>query len=150
MTRHELIEERLTHSAIGAFFDVYNTLGFGFLESVYVICLHRELVSRGHEVTREVWAPVLYKGEEVCKQRLDMVVDGKLIVEVKATPDLHSTASRQLYNYLRITSLPVGLLFHFGPEPRFYRLVGPPRLPSSSGGSRNTDDTNQRKTPDCL
>ena len=97
MARHELIEERLTHSAINAFFDVYNTLGFGFLEMVYVICLERELTARGHRVSREVWVPVLYKGEEICKQRLDMVVDGKLIIEVKATPDLPKTATRQLY-----------------------------------------------------
>ena len=89
----ELIEERLTHSAIGAFFDVYNTLGFGFLELVYVIALERELTRRGHRVRREVWVPVLYKGEELCKQRLDMVMDEKLIVETKATPDLPKTAT---------------------------------------------------------
>jgi GxxExxY protein len=80
MARHELIEERLTRSAIGAFFDVYNTLGFGFLESAYVLCLERELIARGHKVSREVWVPVLYKGQAMCKQRLDMVVDGKLAV----------------------------------------------------------------------
>ena len=120
MPRHELIEERLTHSAIGAFFDVYNTLGYGFLESVYVIALEWELIARGHKLSREVWVPVIYKGEEICKQRLDMVVDGKLIIEIKATPDLPKTASRQLYNYLRVTSLRVGLLFHFGAEPKFF------------------------------
>src|SRR5688572_25789440 len=78
MALHELIEERLTHSAIGAFFDVYNTLGFGFLETVYAMALERELIGRGHRVSREVWIPVLYKGEELCKQRLDMIVDEKL------------------------------------------------------------------------
>ena len=141
MTLHELIEERLTHSAIGAFFDVYNTLGFGFLETVYVICLERELGIRGHKVSREVWVPVLYKGEEVCKQRLDMVVDGKLIIEIKATPDLPKTATRQLYNYLQVTTLSVGLLFHFGSEPKFYRLVG--RVgPTSRTLAVETDDTN--------
>jgi GxxExxY protein len=137
MPRGELIEERLTHSAIGAFFDVYNTLGFGFLELVYVIALERELVARGHKVNREQWVPVLYKGEEICKQRLDMVVDGKLIIEIKATPDLPKTATRQLYNYLRVTALSVGLLFHFGVEPRFYRLVGPRQAEIKTGGSRN-------------
>jgi GxxExxY protein len=134
---HDLIEERLTHSAIGAFFDVYNTLGFGFLELVYTIALERELVTRGHKVSREQWVPVVYKGEEICNQRLDMVVDGKLIIEIKATPDLPKTATRQLYNYLRVTTLSVGLLFHFGAEPRFYRLVGPHQDEIKDGGSRN-------------
>jgi GxxExxY protein len=123
MARHDLVEERLTHSAIGAFFDVYNTLGYGFLEIVYVMALERELIGRGHQVSREVWIPVLYKGQELCKQRLDMVVDERLIVETKSAPDLPKAASRQLYNYLRATNLRVGLLFHFGPEPKFYRLV---------------------------
>ena len=54
MPRRELIEERLTHSAIGAFFDVYNKLGFGFLETVYTMALERELLKRGHQVGREV------------------------------------------------------------------------------------------------
>lgn len=125
MARHELIEERLTHSPIGAFFDVYNTLGFGFLEVVYCMALERELIGRAHHVSREVWIPVVYKDQELCKQRLDMVVDEKLIIETKSTPDLPRTGSRQLYNYLRATNLSVGLLFHFGPEPKFYRLVGP-------------------------
>jgi GxxExxY protein len=123
MIRHDLVEERLTHSAIGAFFDVYNTLGFGFLEIVYVMALERELLARGHQVSREVWVPVLYKGQELCKQRLDMVVDEKLVVETKSTAELPRTGPRQLYNYLRATKLRVGLLFHFGPEPKFYRLV---------------------------
>src|SRR5687767_8634236 len=101
MAVHELIEERMTHSAIGAFFEVYNVLGFGFLEQVYIMALERELLARGHQVGREVWVPVLYKGDELCKQRLDMVVDTKLIIETKSTQDLPKSASRQLYNYLR-------------------------------------------------
>jgi GxxExxY protein len=123
MARRELIEERLTHSVIGAFFEVYNTLGFGFLEMVYVMALERELIGRGHEVSREIWVPVLYKGEELCKQRIDMVVDGKLVIEPKSTADLPKTGTRQLHNYLRATNLRVGLLLHFGAEAKFYRLV---------------------------
>lgn len=123
MARRELIEERLTHSAIGAFFDVYNTLGYGFLETVYAMALERELIGRGHQVSREVWVPVMYKGHELCKQRVDMVVDEKLVVETKSAADLPKTGSRQLYNYLRATNLRIGLLFHFGPEPKFYRVV---------------------------
>ena len=123
MAPHELIEQQLTHSIIGAFFDAYNALGFGFFESVYIMALERKLSRRGHHVGREVWVPVFYKGEPLCKQRCDMVVDEKVIVETKSTFDLSETAPRQVYNYLRATNLEVGLLFHFGPKPRFYRVI---------------------------
>jgi GxxExxY protein len=119
----ELIEERLTRSVIGAFFDVYNTLGYGFLEHLYSVALERELVARGHEVSRELSVRINYKGNELGMQRLDLVVDGKLIVEMKSTQDLHKSAVRQLYNYLKATNLSVGLLLHFGPEPKFFRIV---------------------------
>ena len=123
MAKIDLIEERLTRSVIGAFFDVYNTLGFGFLEHIYVNALERELIARGHRVGCEVGVHVSYKGHDLGLQRLDMIVDGKVIVETKSTYDLHKAARRQVLNYLRATNLEVGLLFHFGPEPRFYRLV---------------------------
>ena len=135
MGRVQLIEERLTSSVIGAFYEVYNTLGFGFLEHVYVMSLERELLARGHLVGREVPVPVLYKGEEVAHQRLDVIVDGKLIVETKSTYELHKAAQRQVYNYLRATSLDIALLLHFGPEPKFYRLYCPTRPSGRSASS---------------
>src|SRR5688572_4764645 len=121
--REDLIEERLTRSIIGAFYRVYRTLGFGFLEHVYILALERELRVRGHQVAREVGVRIMYDGEELCTQRLDMVVDDKVVVETKSTYELHPAAQRQLYNYLRATRLEVGLLFHFGREPQFYRLM---------------------------
>ena len=125
MPRHELIEEQLTHSVIGAFFEVCNTLGFGFLESLYILALEYELALRGHRVDREVGVIVRYKGRVLGRQRVDIIVDGKLVIEVKATFDLHRNAPRQVYNYLRATRLEVGLLLHFGREPCFYRLISP-------------------------
>lgn len=83
-----LVEEELTRSIIGAFYEVYNTLGFGFLEHIYIMALERELRARGHHVDREVSVRVMYKGEQLSCQRLDMVVDGKVIVETKSTRDL--------------------------------------------------------------
>ncbi|MEP6622454.1 MAG: GxxExxY protein [bacterium] len=123
MTRPELMEEALTKSAIGAFFEVYNALGYGFLERIYVAALEEELRMRGHDVEREVRVRVTYKTKDVGRQRLDMVVDGRLVIEVKSTFNLHSSASRQLYNYLHATRLQVGLLLHFGPEARFTPMV---------------------------
>jgi GxxExxY protein len=123
MSLGELFHERLTHSVIGAFFEVYNTLGFGFLEQVYAGALAAELRQRQHVVDLEVSACVSYKGVEIGWQRLDMVVDGTLVVEIKSTTDLHSAARRQLLNYLCATRLELGLLLHFGPKARFYRLI---------------------------
>lgn len=127
MPRVEVLEQRLTHSVIGAFFDVYNTLGYGFLENLYVRAMERELRARGHRVVREAAVRVMYKESELGIQRLDLIVDDKLVVEAKATADLHKAATRQLYNYLRATNLRVGLLLHFGPEPHFYRIISPAR-----------------------
>ena len=123
MPADELIEGKLTESVIGAFYEVYNFLGFRFLEQVYLAALERELRARGHAVGREVWVPVFYKGDEISRQRLDMIVDERLVVEAKSTQELHKSAPRQLHNYLRATRIQVGLLLHFGPEPAFYRLV---------------------------
>ena len=119
----ELVEEQLTASIIGAFYEVYNTLGFGFLEHIYVMALERELITRGHHVARQVGVRVMYKGEELASQRLDMIVDGKVVVETKSTLDLHKAARRQVYNYLKATNLEVGLLLHFGPVACFYREI---------------------------
>jgi GxxExxY protein len=123
MARHELFEEALTRSVIGAFFDVYNTLRFGFLEHIYAMALERELLARGHRVAREVGVCIMYKGDELGTQRLDMIVDEKLVVEIKATAELHSAAQRQLQSYLRASRLEVGLLLHFGPEANYFRLI---------------------------
>jgi GxxExxY protein len=125
----ELFEERLTHSVIGAFFEVYNTLGYGFVEHLYATAMERELRNRGHSVAREVLVRVMYKGRELGVQRLDLIVDEKVVVETKASRELHGSAGRQLYNYLRATNLKVGLLLHFGLKPHFYRIICRPNRP---------------------
>ena len=117
-----LIEERLIHSVIGAFYEVYNDLGFGFLERAYEIALERELKNRSHEVSREVSMIICYKGEPILRQRIDMVVDSRLIIEIKSSESLRSSSTRQVYNYLHATGLEVGLLLHFGPRPWFSRV----------------------------
>ena len=123
MSRIRLIEEALTESVIGAFFEVYKQLGFGFLESVYSRALEVELRARNHGVGREVPVPVHYKGIMLGGFRIDTLVDDKVIVEIKSSQVLPITAKRQLYNYLKATHLEVGLLLHFGPEPKFYREI---------------------------
>ena len=118
-----MLEARLTGSVIGAFFEVYNTLGFGFLEKLYVMALERELLARSHKVAREVGVRVTYKQQDLGMQRIDMIVDEKLIIEVRSTHKLPSIFARQVFNYLKATNLELGLLLHFGPKPNFYRLI---------------------------
>jgi GxxExxY protein len=122
MRADHFLHERLTHSIIGAFDEVYNTLGFGFLEHLHPGPGDRAASARPQR-SREVSVPVFYKGHELGRQRFDMVVDGKVIVEVKSTFDLANAAQRQLRSYLQGTKLEVGLLLHFGPKAQFYRIV---------------------------
>ena len=124
MSTRRLIEQERTESIIGAFFKAYNTLGYGFLEHVYAAALERELLKRGHRVAREASVRIMYEGDELVTQRLDLLVDECIVVEIKASEVVSKSASRQLYNYLRATNLQVGLLFHFGPRPAFWRILG--------------------------
>jgi GxxExxY protein len=123
MNTVDLIERETTHAIIGAFYDVYNELGFGFLEHVYMLALERELVARGLKVGREVYVNIYYKGELLTDYRADMIVEEKVIIEGKSTFLLPDAAKRQTRNYLSATNLRVALLLHFGPEPKFYRFV---------------------------
>jgi|SRR5664279_875654 len=123
-----LLEEALTRSVIAAFYQVYQGLGFGFREYIYSRALERVLVAGGHLVGREVPSTVYYRGEAVAQQVLDMIVDEKLVIEIKATEHLHPNASMQLFSYLSATRLEVGLLLHFGRKPKFHRVICENRL----------------------
>jgi len=124
-----LLAADLTHSIVGAFFTVYNYYGYGLVESVYAGALEYELVDRGHAVVRELAIDIEYKGRHVAWQRLDMVVDNKLILEIKATEKLPAFAKRQIVNYLRASPFHVGLLLHFGPAAEFHRFVDTQKKP---------------------
>lgn len=141
----ELLEAERVHSIVAAFFIVYNYFGGGGLcESAYIGALEHELTLRGHKVDREVMAAVYYKGKLVARQRIDMVVDDRVLVECKATERLHPSAAPQLIGYLRATTYQVGVLLHFGPHPKFYRYVDSrkksiPRSDSRASGAKNED-----------
>jgi GxxExxY protein len=121
--RPRLLDEELTGKVIGAFYTVYNTLGYGFLESVYSRALAIELRRRGLRVDREVSITVYYEGEVVGRYRLDLLVEGRLALEIKAGRSLATTDRDQLLNGLKASRHEVGLLLHFGPRPAFYRVV---------------------------
>ena len=118
-----LLQEDLTRRIIGAFFEVYKRLGGGFAESVYEEALARELEEGGMAVDRQAQIPVHYRGEPVGRFRSDIVVNDAVLIEIKAREELYSVHRAQLLNYLRATSLEIGLLFNFGPRPQFKRLV---------------------------
>jgi GxxExxY protein len=122
MTRSDFREQKVLHSIIGSFYEVYNNLGYGFLERAYELALQRELKARSHSVILEMPMLIMYKGEPLLVQRIDMLVDARIVVEIKSSESLHAGSTRQVYNYLRATGLEVGLLLHFGPRPRFYRV----------------------------
>ena|SRR5436190_4791654 len=118
----KIVYEPITRSIIGAFYAVYDKLGFGFLENVYRAALTIELRRRGHAVARELSVPVLYDGLPLARYKMDFVVDDLIVLEVKSTVALSGHERRQLMNYMCATTYEVGLLLHFGPKAKFYRL----------------------------
>lgn len=113
----------MTRNIIGGFYEVYNALGYGFLESVYVNALEVALARRGIVVRREWPITVRFSGVIVGEFRADLVCDGQVLVEVKSGAQVPPTALGQVMNYLRATELPVGLLLHFGPRPSIKRVI---------------------------
>lgn len=110
------IYKDLVYKIVGAAMEVHNELNWGLLESVYNEALHRELKNQGIESQCEVSLPCYYKGELMDKYyRLDLVVDN-IIVELKSVTELIPAHRAQLFNYLRLTMKPIGILFNFGEE----------------------------------
>ena len=114
---------QVTQEVIGVFFAVYNELGPGFLESVYVESLAIALSQVGLSVERERPLTVRFRGEVVGEFRADLIVGEVVLVEAKACRTLNSLHEAQTLNYLRATSLEVGLLVNFGSRPQFRRLI---------------------------
>ncbi len=107
----------LTQSVIAAAIEVHRHLGPGLLESVYEVCLEHELILRGHSVERQKPLPVSYKGVRVdVGFRTDLLVDERVIVEVKATKGFHPIHAAKTLNYIKLTDLAVGLLLNFHVE----------------------------------
>ena len=120
--RTEFLHGAITARVIGAAYEVYNELGYGFLESVYCAALEIEFQLRGIPYVREFPLPVIYKGRSAGIYRADFLVEGLVVVEVKAARVLTDTDRSQLLHYLKGTQQEVGLLLHFGPKPDFRRM----------------------------
>jgi len=119
----ELKHSHITEVVIKAFYKVYNTLGFGFLEKVYENALYIELLSNGLNVQRQKPIKVHYETNLVGEYFADLIVNDVVILELKAAEGLVKEHELQLINYLKATDLEVGLLLNFGTKPQFKRLI---------------------------
>ena len=112
----------LTEKIIGVFYEVYNELGFGFLESVYREAMLIALREAGLKVEAEVPVPVSFRGVLVGMFRADLVVDGRVVVELKTAESLARRMRPQVLHYLRASVMEVGLVMNFGPGASFRRI----------------------------
>ena len=115
--------QELTNKIIAAAYKVHNTLGFGFLEKVYQNALLIELAKREIKADSEKPIKVFYNGKMVGDYVADVVVDDKVILELKAVKELNDIHEVQLVNYLKATGIEVGLLINFGPSVKIKRKV---------------------------
>jgi len=113
----------LTQQIIGVFYDVYNELGYGFLESTYAEAMVVALAQSGLAAAREVPVPVWFRGQKVGQYLADLLVDHAVLLELKAARNLESAHEAQLLHYLRAKEIEVGLLLNFGLRPQFRRLL---------------------------
>jgi GxxExxY protein len=119
----ELLHEELTNVIIKTFYEVYNELGYGFLEKVYQNSLFLELKNKGFKVEAQKKISVYYKGIEVGEYYADLIVEDLVILELKAAEYIVKDFENQILNYLRSTNCEVGLLLNFGKKPEFKRKI---------------------------
>ena len=152
--KHGFKHSEVTDKIIKVFFEVYNELGHGFLESVYERSLEIALNSLGLKVCRQIEIPVWFRGKPVGDFSADMLVEDCVLLELKAGRCLDSSHQAQLLNYLRATEIEVGMLLNFGLKPEFKRLIFDNPRKASRGNSRisvadllRTDRDNDDSTP---
>jgi len=118
-----MLHEAITDKIIAAFYKVYNTLGYGFLEKVYENALVIELNKSGLTVTPQQKIEVFYEKKKVGEYFADLTVNNLIILELKAVEKLIDEHKTQLINYLKATNMEVGLLLNFGKTPEFKRAI---------------------------
>ena len=117
----ELLHKDITDKIIKAFYKVYNELGFGFLEKVYQNALFLELISMDLYCEKQKQIKVHYNGQIIGEYFADLIVNNRVIIELKAAETLVKEHELQLINYLKATEIEVGLLLNFGNHPQFKR-----------------------------
>ena len=133
----------LTEKLIGIFFAIHNELGHGFLESVYEQAFSVLLAENGIFFERQIAVPVWFHGKQIGEFRVDLLVDRKVILELKTGRDIEPAREKQLLNYLRATEIEVGLLFNFGQNAQFRRYV----FENQKKNPRNPRESAEKKLP---
>jgi GxxExxY protein len=123
MSGGQIYQKEITGVIIKCFYQVYNRLGYGFLEKVYENALKFELECQGFEVKKQHPIQVFYRGQPVGNYFADLIVNDIVILELKACEVLRQEHECQLINYLKATGIEIGLLFNFGPEADFRRNI---------------------------
>ncbi len=123
MRERDYLYSSLTDQIIKAFYKVYNTLGYGFLEKVYENALMLELIEMGYSIEQQKKVDVYYKDQIVGYYLSDLIVDSKVILEIKAAESLCLEHECQLINYLKASDKEVGLVLNFGFNPSFKRKI---------------------------
>ena len=118
-----MLHEEITGPVIGAFYEVHKALGFGFLEKVYENALVVALRERGLQLRQQAPITVFFHGMAVGEYYADIIVEDRVILELKTTERLSPEHSMQLIHYLRATAIEVGLLLNFGQEAHFKRVI---------------------------
>jgi GxxExxY protein len=113
----------LCREIVRIFYDVYNELGFGFLEAVYEEALTRALRDAGFGVERQIPTPIWFRGAIIGEYKADLLINRAVLLELKAAQAIDAAHKAQILNYLRATQFEVGLLLNFGPKPQFHRFV---------------------------
>lgn len=124
MTEKHIILKELSYKIMQAVFEVHNQLGPGYLEALYEEALAHEFSLQQIPFERQKIVPVVYKGNIIGQHRLDMVVNGEIILELKAVSELADIHKQQLLSYLKATNLPLGILINFGtPRVQYQRIA---------------------------
>jgi len=119
----DYLHQDVTERIIRCFYEVYNTLGYGFLEKVYERAMVKELVADGLQLRSQFPIKVYYKGDEVGDYFADIVVNDLVVLELKAAESVVEEHELQLINYLKATEMEVGLLLNFGKKPEVRRKI---------------------------
>ncbi len=123
ISEEHYLHQEITQKVIKAFYNVYNSLGFGFLEKVYENAMIIELQTLGLKCEKQKQLNVFYKTLKVGEYFADIIVDDKVIIELKAAETLVPEHQAQVLNYLKATEIEVGLLLNFGKTPQIKREI---------------------------
>ena len=137
----EFVEPELSYLIVRGFYTTYNEFGLGFMEAHYVRALEIVLKGLGLLVEREHQLIVMFRGEQLGTQRVDLLVEKRIVVEVKAAERIVEAHRKQLRSYLACMHLRLGLLLNFGPTPQFDRVLCPQRRKSATTDSPNSPDS---------